>query len=239
MATKEERNIGIDMQQAFSILPNQILLDGRLDNKSKIIWVYIQGKPKDWDFSAKRIALQLKMGESQTKKYLNELEEHGSLVRDKQKTGRVEYFLYCPPIVEPKYENDTQAQKPEYEKATVRKSHGADFIPLSNKDVLVIKKDTNKELAPIEITRNFFGMVLGESDDFSKYISSLGVPEALARQEIKKFTYYWTELNSTGRKQRWQMEKTFEVQRRLRTWFSNVKGFQSKTITNKYQAGIV
>jgi hypothetical protein len=217
MATKEERNIGIDMQQAFSILPNQILLDGRLDNKSKIIWVYIQGKPKDWDFSAKRIALQLKMGESQTKKY----------------------FLYCPPIVEPKYENDTQAQKPEYEKATVRKSHGADFIPLSNKDVLVIKKDTNKELAPIEITRNFFGMVLGESDDFSKYISSLGVPEALARQEIKKFTYYWTELNSTGRKQRWQMEKTFEVQRRLRTWFSNVKGFQSKTITNKYQAGIV
>lgn len=47
--------------------------------------------------------------------------------------------------------------------------------------------------------------------------------------EIKAFTSYWTELNGTGKKQRWEMQKTFEVERRLTTWFNRAgfKGFSS------------
>jgi DNA-binding MarR family transcriptional regulator len=147
MATKEERNKGIDLQQAFSIIPNQILMDERLDNKSKIIWVYIQGKPKDWDFSADRIAKQLNIGESQTRKYLKELESCGYLERERQNTGRVEYYLYCPPTEKPTGENDMEAEKPYGEKAPRRKSPPADFTGISNKDPIVIKIDSNKELA--------------------------------------------------------------------------------------------
>lgn len=47
------------------------------------------------------------------------------------------------------------------------------------------------------------------------------------REEIAKFRDYWTEFNSAGTKMRWQMEKTFEVKKRLKTWFRNVRGFTS------------
>ncbi len=42
--------------------------------------------------------------------------------------------------------------------------------------------------------------------------------------EIKKFVDYWTEPNATG-KQRWQLQPTFEVRRRLTTWLSKIKQF--------------
>jgi len=38
-------------------------------------------------------------------------------------------------------------------------------------------------------------------------------------QEIKRFILYWTEPNKSGTKVRWQMQKTFDVRRRLATWF--------------------
>lgn len=38
--------------------------------------------------------------------------------------------------------------------------------------------------------------------------------------EIKKFFIYWTEPNKSGTKVKWQMERTFEVKRRLATWLS-------------------
>lgn len=46
-------------------------------------------------------------------------------------------------------------------------------------------------------------------------------------REIVEFTRYWTELNHTGTKQKWQLQKTFEVERRLSTWFGRAgfKGF--------------
>lgn len=43
--------------------------------------------------------------------------------------------------------------------------------------------------------------------------------------EVQSFESYWTELNSSGTKQRWQMEKTFEVDKRLRVWLARKKEF--------------
>lgn len=49
--------------------------------------------------------------------------------------------------------------------------------------------------------------------------------EALIKKEVGKFCDYWTEPNKALTKQRWEMEKTFEVKRRLKTWFSNLNKF--------------
>lgn len=53
---------------------------------------------------------------------------------------------------------------------------------------------------------------------------SKGMPEAMAKLELSKFISYWTEKNFKG-KQRWQMEKTFEPEKRLARWFSNISKF--------------
>jgi hypothetical protein len=57
-------------------------------------------------------------------------------------------------------------------------------------------------------------------------IAESGVPEAVARREIKKFVSYWTEPNQSGTKRRWEQQKTFELSRRLATWFSRITGYQ-------------
>lgn len=45
--------------------------------------------------------------------------------------------------------------------------------------------------------------------------------------ELDKFVNYWTELNASGTKQRWQLQKVFEVQKRIVTWFSNINKRQA------------
>jgi len=51
--------------------------------------------------------------------------------------------------------------------------------------------------------------------------------------EIKSFSSYWTELTHTGKKTRWECQKTFEVEKRLVTWF-NRAGFKEFTSTGSF-----
>ncbi len=55
-----------------------------------------------------------------------------------------------------------------------------------------------------------------------------GLPEEAIRREVKAFVNFWTEYNSTGKKQKWQLRETFEVKRRLATWFGRVNQFNKK-----------
>jgi len=57
--------------------------------------------------------------------------------------------------------------------------------------------------------------------------------KGLIWSEIKKFYLYWTELNSTGTKERWQKQDVFQVDRRLLTWFGKVEQFKMSEINNK------
>ena len=38
---------------------------------------------------------------------------------------------------------------------------------------------------------------------------------------LKAFVDYWTEKNSRGKKMKYQMEKTFDIDKRLSTWSKN------------------
>ena len=70
-----------------------------------------------------------------------------------------------------------------------------------------------------------------EEEDKTKLIEYLiekGMNKEIVLQEINKFISYWTEKNHTGTKERWQMEKTFEVKKRLTTWFNNINKFGGK-----------
>lgn len=82
---------------------------------------------------------------------------------------------------------------------------------------------------PREIASRFFSENTEQESVISKLIEN-GMPENIARGEIQRFVDYWIELNPTGKKQRWEMQKTFEVQRRLATWFRNTTSYQNKNV---------
>ena len=63
-------------------------------------------------------------------------------------------------------------------------------------------------------------------NDMASMISTkLVVAEFVVKKELKRFLNYWMEKNGSGKKQRWEMQKTFELKRRLATWFINAQKF--------------
>lgn len=63
-------------------------------------------------------------------------------------------------------------------------------------------------------------------DDMIKQLSEkANLEDFIIQAELEKFVSYWCELNKSGTKQRWQIEKTFEVQRRFEKWISNSRTF--------------
>lgn len=97
---------------------------------------------------------------------------------------------------------------------------------------------------PSQEAKNFFSMVSEGGAPFLDFIIGfekvLGLPpqngparDALSF-EIKKFCSYWCEKNKSGSKQRWELEKTFEVKRRLAFWFRNKQQWSNeRSLKNK------
>jgi len=89
-------------------------------------------------------------------------------------------------------------------------------------------------LTPKEMSISFFEGKNHYEDMYSAFSGQ--IPNEVLKKEFQKFVLYWTEPNKTGTKQRWEMQPTFDVKRRLFTWLSKNKDYQSK---NKYNVGQV
>lgn len=51
------------------------------------------------------------------------------------------------------------------------------------------------------------------------------INQPLAKYILRKFCNSWGEKNAGGWKMKWQMQKTFDIKRRLNTWIENSKDF--------------
>ncbi len=85
---------------------------------------------------------------------------------------------------------------------------------------LKLEPETDTLPTPAQEAKRFFEE--RESNDiFKAIVSSLvekKIPELTAQNELKKFILYWTEKNTTGTKEKWQLRETFEVKRRISQW---------------------
>jgi hypothetical protein len=67
------------------------------------------------------------------------------------------------------------------------------------------------------------------SEMLSPHVIDLG-------NEYQNFFYYWTEKNSKG-KERWEMEKFFDISRRITTWMNNKSKFNNNGNSNDTKLG--
>lgn len=104
-----------------------------------------------------------------------------------------------------------------------------------DKEIKEIKKESGEASSPTpsETMKDFILSVTEKNERYLKLVETIGlrwkIPVEKVSAEVDKFLNYWCELTPSGKKQRWQTEKTFEVQRRLVTWFSNANKFSNKT----------
>ena len=83
------------------------------------------------------------------------------------------------------------------------------------------------ENSPKKIAYNFFNNETDREDKIKTLIEKYNLDRGFITAEINKFLNYWSELNGSGKKQRWELEKTFEIDRRLSSWFLRANKFNT------------
>lgn len=79
------------------------------------------------------------------------------------------------------------------------------------------------ETTPRSETREFFESLEENIDEVIISINPNPEHREVLRAELFKFYNYWCEKTPDWKRVRWQTEKTFEVKRRLATWFARMK----------------
>ncbi|HPC36729.1 MAG TPA: replication protein [Candidatus Marinimicrobia bacterium] len=97
-----------------------------------------------------------------------------------------------------------------------------------------VTKQTEKSVTKHSDTKEKKETIQKKECDFDKSLASLFseiesdfTPEEL--QHKQEFLDYWTEKNPNGKKERWQMEKVFDVKRRYQTWLRKSKLWSGQT----------
>ena len=70
------------------------------------------------------------------------------------------------------------------------------------------------------------------------HMLEMGYPFKAVETELRKFWAYWSEPNSTGKKMKWEYHNTFQLQRRLFTWFGNAKVLSTGALNPKNSRGV-
>lgn len=206
----------------FTMVANEVLKDPSLSWKAKGMYAYLFSKPDEWDFSSLRIMREGIGGRHTVLAALKELEDHGLLIRIRQPNGKMDYILKHAVSHSPK--DGPRLFDPKSEDRTVRTSDSAKTRPISNTVLLSnTEKESNTESStPGEFARKFFSGDPETCAPIAQQLEQSGIPTQLVARELLKFQRYWTEPTKNGKKQLWETKPTFEVKRRLGTWFRNI-----------------
>ena len=120
---------------------------------------------------------------------------------------------------------DTKKELPRNSLGTPKE--GTDKSKIKSKIKIKNKIREEEKLTPSKEMKLFI-----ERGDFFKglvdyVLEKTNLPKDAIEKEFDNFIGYWTERNKSGTKQRWELEKTFEIKRRLSTWFKNAGKFNS------------
>ncbi len=121
----------------FTQVSNEVLRDSSLSFKAKGIYAHIYSKPLNWDFASKRIAIEGTDWEKAIQAWLQELETAWYLTREKQPNWRNSYTLAL------NKEESQNAQTADSPNGRQPKRQTAQTGSISNKELLVIKKESN------------------------------------------------------------------------------------------------
>ena len=104
-------------------------------------------------------------------------------------------------------------------------------------DILIKEDKEEKKQTPSQQMKSF----LEDNSVFNSIAKEFAEKEKLSEfvviAQLQKFRSYWSELNHSGKKQKWQLERTFELKRRIGTWLRNAESFgdiQKETKVKRY-----
>jgi phage replication O-like protein O len=109
---------------------------------------------------------------------------------------------------------------------------------IQKKEEIVGSKDPTPKEKSMKFFKNIERVVRGEKlPEVTEFLTNLhskhqNIGKGNLWTEVKDFCLYWTEKTSDGKRERWELQRTFEVERRLVTWLNKAFNGFSK---NHYQ----
>ena len=91
------------------------------------------------------------------------------------------------------------------------------------------KSDNNLQISKEVIKERINKKTLSKSEKFKSEVFSYDYPKSM----LESFYDYWSEPNKSKTKERWQLQPTFEISRRLKTWAKREKSFNPKQTMSK------
>lgn len=110
--------------------------------------------------------------------------------------------------------------------------------PTSNQQVTTTNKDNNnnkdnKEIIIREEIKISLQKLMEENIDLLFFMEEYSLSEEQIKDQWKEFFMYWSEKKPNGKKEKWQMEKTFDVCRRFHKWLKNSQKWNKNNFNNK------
>lgn len=137
------------LKKHFSQTPVSLLNNKKVSMKAKGMYAFIQSKPNEWNFSAKRISGQTKEGVSSVNSCLQELESSGYLERIKSKNDKghwdIDYILHEIPVFKNPVVENPRLENPSTENPRLENHINNSKIDYSKKDNSNIYNSNSKQ----------------------------------------------------------------------------------------------
>ena len=219
----------------FIIIPYQLLADKKItlidERLYGIIYWFTKLKNESCTASNLTLAELIKSTPGTIQNSLTKLEQLGYIQRifkDEQKKIRKEIialvvFSKVSPTDDTVSPTDDTRYHPPVNRIRIYNKNNKEYKS---------KSATQSVATPSQESDNFF-----KNEETQKkaidYLTTKGFNPNYALTEIKKFISYWTEPTKSGKKQRWETEKTYDVRRRLATWLNNSNKFNRSSLQTK------
>jgi len=173
---------------------------------------------KEWKFYFKKLL------EIETENQ-NDILEYLAETKLIDKKSLLKGDLYIPSLEE---RSDEYTDKLRRKSRQGRDNVRLDKIRIDKNRLEDIREDSEGKSPPSQIAKKFFSDKNLQNQVIQKISDKYNTDINAVTREIGKFVDYWTESNKSGTRQKWETQATFEVDRRIKRWLENVKGFQKQ-----------
>ena len=184
----------------------------KLSTKNKLVWIYLLGKcdhagiwDADWELA------EFIIGETVT------YDELPDIIKDKMKyiEGEEQYFI--PSFIDFQYGELKEHSKPH--KSVIKRLTDKKLLK-GFKRVTATLKDKDKDKVKVKDKAKDKEK---REKDFMVKCKALQDKHKFDNVMLLSFVDFWTESNEGGRQMRFEMQKTFDISRRMAKWKSNDK----------------
>jgi hypothetical protein len=211
------------LQFSFLPIPEELMGSDAISWGAKYLFgILAKANKENIRWSIKFLSKRMNCKPRETSSRIAELRKNNLIIVEERSGGLNTYTinLQLIQLVQTHVQTDVGGEGAKRTGGHVRNERGASLL-----EPLTKEKIKEKTLTPSQEMKLF----LEDNQFFNDFAKEVAEKEKIALSDmitqLQRFKSYWSELNKSGKKQKWEMERTFELKRRVDTWLRKAEEF--------------